>query len=417
MRVIFNLVRNHLQILFRDRATLIQGFAVPVILMIALGAAIGEEQAISVTLLVDVVNEDGSEFSEDFVNALQQAASSSDAVIFCVYGAENNPSDCDLASDKTFTDVGAGRLEDLTTSAAVIIPDGFGASVDAGEPANIEYRSDTAFNNQTVARTTVETALTRFNASLAIAQQGVDTVETYFEPYADSTVRLTDYNLLVAEARTELASPAAVVNANSGEEQIIAGVGTRQSVPGQGAMFVMFSLLGIATIMVEERNNGTFQRLLIVPAPKTYIVVGKILGVFTFGMLQFAIFVVFGAIIGVDWGSDYIALFILIAAYCLAGTALGFLVSTFTRTANQAATAINMLGLTLAPLGGAWWPLFIVPDFMQTIGHLSPIAWVMDGFYELLYYNGTIVDVLPMIGALMVFTAIFTTLGVMRFRY
>ena len=75
------------------------------------------------------------------------------------------------------------------------------------------------------------------------------------------------------------------------------------------------------------------------------------------------------------------------------------------------------MGLTLAPLGGAWWPLEIVPDFMQKVGYISPIAWTMDGFTELLYNNGTLVDILPMTGVLIGMAALFTTFEVWRFRY
>src|SRR5690606_41999788 len=48
----------------------------------------------------------------------------------------------------------------------------------------------------------------------------------------------------------------------------------------------------------------------------------------------------------------------------------------------------QLLGLTFASLGGAWWPLEIVPRYMQQIGHLSPIAWAMDAFRDLLFYQG-----------------------------
>jgi ABC-2 type transport system permease protein len=83
----------------------------------------------------------------------------------------------------------------------------------------------------------------------------------------------------------------------------------------------------------------------------------------------------------------------------------------------QGAAMLNLLGLTLAPLGGAWWPLDIVPPVMQTIGHLSPIAWAMDGFQKLLFRQGTLVDVLPEAGVLVVLSAVFFVIGIARFKY
>jgi ABC-2 type transport system permease protein len=420
MRTIINMARLHLQLLAQDRSTLVQGFVVPVILMVVLAAAVGDNVANDVTLLVDVDNRDQTELSDDFITTLRATSDEVDAVLFCVYGADDNPDECEqsgLNNNDTFDDVGTERLEDLTTSAALIIPEGFGQSIADGETVALEYRNDDDFGNRTVAQSTVETALTRFNASLAIAQLGLDAVEEYFGGFDSPTAREADYNTLLQRARAELETAPANVTTRSADEEIVIGLGARQAVPGQGSMFVLFTLIGIATFMVEERNQGTLQRLFIIPTNKFNIVFGKILGVFLFGVMQFAIFIGVGALLGIDWGGDYLAIGALIVSFCLAGTALGFLVSTFTRTTAQAANAATFFGLVLAPLGGAWWPLTIVPDFMQTIGHISPIAWLMDGFYEVLYYNGGIVEVLPMTGALLLFAAVFTAAGVMRFSY
>lgn len=417
MRTMLNMARLHLQLLARDRSTLIQGFAVPVILMVVLALAVGDSFNADVTLLVDVDDRDQTELSADLITTLRATSDEVETVLFCVYGAEDNPDECDLADDVTFSDVGTDRLEDITTAAALIIPEGFSNEIQQGHTVALAYRSNNEFGNRTVAESTVETALTRFNGSLAIAQLGVEAVQTYFGGYESANARTTDYNALLQQSRLELESAPAAVNAQSSDEEIVVGLGARQSVPGQGSMFVLFSLIGIATFMVEERQNGTLQRLFIIPTSKFNIVAGKILGVFLFGVMQFTIFIAVGALLGIEWGGDFLAIALLIVSFCLAGTALGFLVSTFTRTTAQAGNAATFFGLILAPLGGAWWPLSIVPDFMRTIGHLSPIAWLMDGFNEILYYDGGVVEVLPMVGALMVFATIFMTAGVMRFSY
>lgn len=416
MRAIWNIARLHLQITLQDRSTYVQAVIIPIVLMVVLALA-NNEETFAQNLLVDVVNQDQSALSQELINTLEATANQTDTIVLCIYGADDIPDECDLDADDTFADVGTERLEDLTTSATLIIPAGFGDAAGNGEAIRLEYRSDSQFNNQTVARSTVDAALSRFNASIAIANTGVSAVETYFADYEDADLRRQDFTALREEAQVVLQDSPAAVHTESSDEDVIVGLGARQSVPGQGGMFVLFSLLGIATFMVQERKDGTLQRLLIVPTPKFNIVAGKIVGVFLFGVLQFTVFIVAGTLMGLDWGSDILAIAVLVVSYCLAGTALGFLIATFTRTVGQAANASFLFGLILAPLGGAWWPLSIVPDTMATIGHLSPVAWMMDGFYELLYYNGTIVDVLPMAGVLMLFTAVFTTIAVMRFRY
>jgi ABC-2 type transport system permease protein len=78
---------------------------------------------------------------------------------------------------------------------------------------------------------------------------------------------------------------------------------------------------------------------------------------------------------------------------------------------------LNLLGLTLAPLGGAWWPLDIVPEVMRVVGHLSPIAWAMDGFRVLLYEQGTLADVLLPVAVLLALAVVFFAIAIRRFKF
>ena len=50
-----------------------------------------------------------------------------------------------------------------------------------------------------------------------------------------------------------------------------------------------------------------------------------------------------------------------------------------------AAGLTNLLGISL---GGAWWSLEVVPELMRTVGHISPVAWAMDGYTSLIFENG-----------------------------
>jgi ABC-2 type transport system permease protein len=73
--------------------------------------------------------------------------------------------------------------------------------------------------------------------------------------------------------------------------------------------------------------------------------------------------------------------------------------------------------MVLAPLGGAWWPLTFVPTWMQTLGHISPIAWCLDAFNALIFHQGTLSDMLGPAGALLLFAVVFFVFGVKKFDY
>ena len=109
--------------------------------------------------------------------------------------------------------------------------------------------------------------------------------------------------------------------------------------------------------------------------------------------------------------------FLFMASFVLCITALTLLMTTFLKTEQQAQGIALFLTLTLAPLGGAWWPLAIVPEWMRIIGHISPVAWVMDGFHALFYTGAGFEAVIFPVVVLLGMTALFFGFGVRRFKY
>ncbi|PJF38716.1 MAG: hypothetical protein CUN55_16475, partial [Phototrophicales bacterium] len=165
------------------------------------------------------------------------------------------------------------------------------------------------------------------------------------------------------------------------------------------------------------RKQGTLQRLAAMPLTKTQLIAGKILGRFVLGLLQFAVVFVFGLIFRVSFGDDPVAVMVLIFTYILAITALSFALGSRLENEQQASGLSLLLAFILAPLGGAWWPLSIVPEFMRIIGHISPIAWVMDGFNQLIFFGGGLVDILPYAAILLLIALVFFAIAIRNFRY
>lgn len=403
MNTILTIAQLNIRLQLQNPGTYIQSFLVPILLMFFLGAAIPDAGAV---LHLDVLDEDNSELSAAFIEQIRNTKG--DAVIrICQYGSDDNARSCDLDKD---AEVSEDRVKDSQTTAILVIPSGFGEKLESGQEAEVIYRSDDQFNSPTVARTAIETAISEIGGSLVIARVGTQTAEAYFGETEN------DFDQLQLRAKEGLENPPVRLVTQSTGKFINRG-GTSQSVPGMGSMFVLFSLTGLAINLVSEREQGTLQRLFTLPTPKLHIVLGKVLGYFVFGVIQFAVFIIVGTFLDVDWGSNYLAIALLVLAYCFTGTALGFVMATFVRTSDQAAGISTLVSLTLAPLGGAWWPIEIVPEAMQTIGHISPVAWVMDGFGDIIYEGGGVEDILLEVGVLLIMAVALLAFGVWNFRY
>ncbi|HNB53263.1 MAG TPA: ABC transporter permease, partial [Anaerolineales bacterium] len=73
--------------------------------------------------------------------------------------------------------------------------------------------------------------------------------------------------------------------------------------------------------------------------------------------------------------------------------------------------------MTLASLGGAWWPIEIVPQWMQQLALALPTGWAMRGFQNIITRGLTLNAILLEVGVLIGFGLLFLTVGVWRFKY
>jgi ABC-2 type transport system permease protein len=169
--------------------------------------------------------------------------------------------------------------------------------------------------------------------------------------------------------------------------------------------------------LIVERDQWTLQRLAVMPISRGTLLTGKILARYCLGLLQFLVVFVVGAALGMSFGKDPLALLLLVVAYTLSVTALSFAVGSGLKNAVQASGLALLLAMTLAPLGGAWWPMSLSPRFMQIIGHVSPVAWAMDGMTAVTYQGAHLANVLIPLAVLLGMAVLAFVIAIPRFRY
>jgi ABC-2 type transport system permease protein len=97
-------------------------------------------------------------------------------------------------------------------------------------------------------------------------------------------------------------------------------------------------------------------------------------------------------------------------------SAFALMLATLARTMRSAASLAVITSLLLAPLGGCWWPGFLYPEWLQNFAKITPHAWATDAFNKLMVFGANFGDAVPSMAALVVFTVIFGSIAVWRFR-
>ena len=395
----------YLKMTYSSRSILIFQLLLPVLFTFMVGQGTGGfdgPSSTTVTWPLAVANEDNGRLGAALVESLS-ADPNLDVVAIAASEAETAVTDDDAV-------------------AALIIPADFSQQLANGRQPALDFYSDPADVQEVQpVEQAVLSAASQLGGAVTAASLSRD-VAAELGLFAQDVTEADYFAAAVAEAQTAWQNPPTAVQINEDEivvttENVIPQ-GINQSSPGMMAMFATFTMVGGAVVLLEERQAGTLRRLLVMPIRKSTILLGKLLGILVSGIIQTLILILFGALaFGVPWGSAPLALAVMVVAFALAITALGLMFAALTKTLAQANALSTIVVLSIAALGGAWWPLDIVPGWMQTLGRLSPISWAMDGFHDIITRGLGVTAVLPEAGILLAFTAVFLAVGVWRFRY
>jgi ABC-type multidrug transport system permease subunit len=417
MRKVFDIAITDLRLFFSSRGNLVGLLLIPIAMTAVVGFAITPGSGPS-SVQIDVVDHDQSELSDQFLDAIRSANSS---LILCPM--DNDEEDiCEFDSELPLDIAQAvERLEGSKTFAVIEIPDGFEEAVRSFSLVNVGYLSDESLSAPGYIQQAVDTALRRINGAVVASRVGTYVLEET-ELYLFSQEELKDFSNSTYDRATVLwgENPVSVsfeLTAAEDDDTDGSVEGFGQSVPGMGSMYVMFTVFGGMVTLVGERKQWTLQRLVVMPVSRVQLLGGKILGRFILGLLQYVAVFAVGIVVGLNFGGDLLALFLTMVIFTLAVTSLSLTLGTRVKSEEQAAGLTNLLGLTLAPLGGAWWSLEIVPEFMRTIGHVSPIAWAMDAYRSLIFENGDLSTILVPLAVLLGFSVVCFGVGIRWFKY
>ena len=392
MRRMLAIAWLNVQQMLRNPAELVGVLVLPIALTLIFGSAFGGGGDKPVT--IPVVDEDGSAYSAQVVRLLD-AEESFEVTMVARTEAER-------------------RITQGENAIAVVLGAGFGNDVERGA-ATISVMQDPTSDSGFASMAVVQGLAVRMSADVASAR--IPEKMPFPVPPATFAERYTAADKLWEPTPPVSVTGQTVVASKVRGDSEFASSST-QSSAGFTVMFIMFVTFGGASGILEEREQGTLRRLLITPNRKSQLVVGKILGIVISAVLQATILVGIGAVFfGVPWGSDPLAVAMLLLSYILSVTGLAILLSSVVRSRDQLSGLMPLLSVGLSMLGGSFWPLQIVSPFMQTVAKFTPTGWAMIGLTDVVARNqgmeAAIVPTLVLLG----FAAVSLVLGARTLRF
>lgn len=312
-------------------------------------------------------------------------------------------------------DENAFRLEsDLETlvaegdlAAAVIVPDGYGKAVLKNKDARLIVIADTSSQAWITVEAELLTLAGRLDGAVRTATiiDRIDADRIPFDYAFEKSLSAWDEPPIAVK---ETKSPAVEKAGNS-------GMALAHTSPGMMLQFAIAGLLTSAQIIVAERRTRTLQRLLTTATSRFQIVFGHFLAIFTLIFSQFTILIMFGQfILKVDYLRVPEATLLVAFSAALCISALGLLIGIFAKNEEQAIIFSLVPMFIFSGLGGAWVPLEFTGEVFRTIGHVSPVAWGMDGFENIVARGLGLESVLVPSAALVGYAVFFFVLAAWR---
>ena len=151
-------------------------------------------------------------------------------------------------------------------------------------------------------------------------------------------------------------------------------------VPGIIAMAVMTSSLsGAVNMNAELRQKGVIRKLSTTPITRTDWILSNILYQFLLAVIStVAILVVSYAVFSVRLQINA-WLFVLIVLEVFAFGGIGMILARAAKEAESATAAANFIMFPMMFLSGSFFPLELMPGFLQTIARILPLYYVNEG--------------------------------------
>ena len=281
--------------------------------------------------------------------------------------------------------------------AGMVVPYNYARDLARDRDTTVQFLLNaTNANTATISRGYAESMIQRFNTGLR--NEGIH-VRT--QPIAGSN--------LASRGQVQL-RPAFLYNPGLVDSWfIVTGV--------LGLLLILQSSLICSAAMVREREAGTLEQLLMSPASTSEIIIAKITPLFL--LLCLMMFLALGVLkfaFGVPFHGNVLLLLAGGALCILSGISIGTVVSTFSKSAQQAQLTTFFVNPPLSSLSGALNPVEAMPKWLQPLTVLNPIHHFATIARGSTLKGGGFIELWPNFLSLLMITLVLGSLSVWRFR-
>ncbi len=156
----------------------------------------------------------------------------------------------------------------------------------------------------------------------------------------------------------------------------------------QSSWFIIPGIIGLITLIVtltitalsvaREREEGTFDQLLVTPLTPLQILIGKALPGIIIGLVEATVIIIFAAYwFDIPLRGNIGALYLGLLLFLLSAVGIGLMISTISTTQQQAILGTFIFMVPAVLLSGYATPIENMPEIIQWLTYLDPLRYLL----------------------------------------
>jgi ABC-2 type transport system permease protein len=188
--------------------------------------------------------------------------------------------------------------------------------------------------------------------------------------------------------------------------------------PGIVALAVMqMSVFSVAFVFADYREKGVLKRVLATPVKPFNFIAANVVTRLMISVIQAAILIAIGVLAfkAHVLGSYWLVFFlVLVGAIMFLG--LGFAISGFAKTVESVPAIANLVIFPMLFLGGTFFPLDTMPDWLQNIAKYLPLTYFSEALRDVMTRQAGFADVQNNIWWMLAWSAVFIAIAMRSFK-
>ena len=149
-------------------------------------------------------------------------------------------------------------------------------------------------------------------------------------------------------------------------------------------MIMMMSAANLAEIILAEKENRTYFRLLSTPITAGKYIFSNVLVNMMVMLVQVLITLIFlSYVFHIDLNVPFWKVFVVMAIFSLISVGLSLVIVAFSNSRSASNALTNLIILPTVMLSGCFWPVEVMPKSIQKISEFLPQRWTLDTLTKL----------------------------------